>query len=371
MTHTPHPALSDLEQPETIGSAPERNGASACHRPPDPLMHRQRSPRTTEAAGGQLAPLGAVFGAARSGTTWLGAMINSHPQVAYRFEPFHRRAGHAATDRVRALLLSDSLCDADLDEVYELLRHPHPMTKREPFFPKSFRRNRGIGLTYRLSRARLLPAAVFSRLYTPFDRAMVIFKEVSLDPVMANLARRTSMPIVYIVRHPVAVCASELRAQAAGKLPTGRQRHMAEVLGKWRPDLLEEYAERLEKLSLIERNALLWRMEVETGLRAGLASDTVLTITYEALAMDPLGVLGTVLEHFGLVLPEQTAAFVTSLEDTESSSEMFSVRKNPTEIADRWRSEVGEADQNAVLDIVRDSPAFAWHRAACGAGETG
>lgn len=334
---------------------------------PAPPMHPQRPSLPPKASSGGIARLGAVFGAARSGTTWLGAMINSHPEVAYRYEPFHRRAGHKATDDTRALMLSDALSDADLVQIHELLRHPHPLTKREPFFPKSFRRNRGIGLVHRVSRARLIPASVFSRIYTPLEPATVIFKEVSLDPVMVNLARRTSMPLVYILRHPVAVCASEVRAQAAGKLPTGRQRNMAEVLGKWRPDLLDRYADVLDHLSLIERNALLWRMEVETALDTALASDTVLTITYEALATDPLGVLGTVLDHFGLTLPEQTAEFVASLEDTESSAEMFSVRKNPAEVAGRWRSEVSASDQQAVLGIVQDSPAFAWHRAACSA----
>jgi hypothetical protein len=31
-----------------------------------------------------------IFGTGRSGSSWLGSIIDSHPQVAYRFEPFHR-----------------------------------------------------------------------------------------------------------------------------------------------------------------------------------------------------------------------------------------------------------------------------------------
>ena len=32
--------------------------------------------------------LAAITG--RCGSTWLGAMVSSHPEVAYLFEPFHR-----------------------------------------------------------------------------------------------------------------------------------------------------------------------------------------------------------------------------------------------------------------------------------------
>ena len=34
--------------------------------------------------------LGAIFGTGHSGTTCLGSIISSHPNIAYRFEPFHR-----------------------------------------------------------------------------------------------------------------------------------------------------------------------------------------------------------------------------------------------------------------------------------------
>ncbi|MDJ0687655.1 MAG: hypothetical protein QNJ41_04015 [Xenococcaceae cyanobacterium MO_188.B32] len=34
--------------------------------------------------------MGALFGLGRSGTTWLGAIVASHPEILYRFEPFHR-----------------------------------------------------------------------------------------------------------------------------------------------------------------------------------------------------------------------------------------------------------------------------------------
>ena len=55
--------------------------------------------------------LAGVFGTSRCGSTWLGSIIASHPEVAYRFEPFHRRKKEAVF-----LSLRKRIEAGDLDE---------------------------------------------------------------------------------------------------------------------------------------------------------------------------------------------------------------------------------------------------------------
>ncbi|MGL6343136.1 MAG: hypothetical protein ACRC80_28855, partial [Waterburya sp.] len=82
--------------------------------------------------------LGGIFGTGRCGTTWLGAMVSSHPDVAYRFEPFHRLkkskiAIATALEKIRA----EDFSAQDLNLIYQALLPAYPEVEKPPFFAKN------------------------------------------------------------------------------------------------------------------------------------------------------------------------------------------------------------------------------------------
>ena len=82
--------------------------------------------------------MGSIFGTGRSGTTWLGAMVSSHPEIAYRFEPFHRLgATQPAVEEALETIRSNEFSYKDLSSVYQALLPAYPQAEKPPFFPKN------------------------------------------------------------------------------------------------------------------------------------------------------------------------------------------------------------------------------------------
>ena len=86
----------------------------------------------------------AIIGPGRSGTTWAGTLIDSCPDVIYRFEPFHRMAPVSPAFREYFLALREQrVSEEQIPELYALLRKAHPLTNKAPFFAqKSYRQLR-------------------------------------------------------------------------------------------------------------------------------------------------------------------------------------------------------------------------------------
>jgi hypothetical protein len=255
-----------------------------------------------------------IFGTGRSGSSWLGSIIDSHPQVAYRFEPFHRLKQNPTIKKALQVLESKSLKESDLTLVYNALLSAHPKIERPPFFSKEY------GLVW--GKTWLRPLAMkfngfdllFQWLYTARNRPPIVFKEVTMEPVMANLLDHTSVPVVYLVRHPCAVVASTIRGQKQGVMPIGRHGVLAKLLQKHDPQLAEQYASQVERMDLLERDTLLWRIDVEKGLKAAREHSHALIVLYEALCDDPKAVSKRVFEHFRLDFSEQTVQFLEALD---------------------------------------------------------
>ena len=207
-------------------------------------------------------PFIGLFGTGRSGSTWVGSIIDSHPEVAYRFEPFHRLHHRRAISNWRERVERGDVSNRELHDGYRLLLPAHPEVEKPPFFPKRNAFNLGKRWLWPPAR-RIAPLALpFAKIYTPRNRPPVVFKEVSLSRLFEQLASKTSMKLIYLVRDPRGVVASLTQGQRQGIMPTGQWTVLDSLMAKHDPALAERYRPQLDRLSPVEKNALLWRMEV-------------------------------------------------------------------------------------------------------------
>ena len=318
-------------------------------------------------------PLGALFGASRSGTTWLGTLISSHPKVAYRFEPFHRLAKiQPDVGRSFEILQSPQLSSEDRSQIYHSLLPAYPEIEKPPFFDKDYQAtlNWGREFTWPFARKMPLVGQIFQKLYTPKtgngQTPTLIFKQVEMVYLIAPLLERLGAPVVYLMRHPCAVIWSRIRGQKNALMPTGRADKLDKILRESFPELVEQYAGQLKTNT--EKEALLWRLDVECALSDCSNSPKGLPIFYEELVENTLPVVERVFEHFNLSLTQDTVSFIE--DSTQTTNDLwqkrgevginpyFSVFRDSQAVCDRWKEEMPAEDRARVMKIVSDSKAF-------------
>jgi hypothetical protein len=315
-------------------------------------------------------PLGAIVGPARSGTTWVGALVDSCPQVIYRFEPFHRLAAvNQAVGVWMAKLKNQEVADADVPAIYSALRPAHPLTDKAPFFPHKAYPLRTFGKRQLWPLARLVApvSSIYRAAYSPAAGPPLIFKEVTFVRQLRNLLERTSVPVVYLVRHPCATVLSGMNAPKGGSIASEHLR-LRDALRKNAPDMLERYGSVIDGTDLVSQRALMWLYEVETCVALVQKSRHGMIMTYEQLVDDAYLHGEALLRHFGLEIGAPTRRFIDGLYGIDShgsgkpqrtgwGSAYYSVYRNPGDLKDMWKSKMTAGDRVKVEKVVRDRPA--------------
>lgn len=335
--------------------------------------------RRAPASKVQPSRFGAILGAGRSGTTWLGAIAASHPEVAYRFEPFTRLRTHdPAIAAAKAKVEAPDFSTSDLPQVYNALLGTSPKVEKPPFFEKSYATPLpvGRGLLWPLARKSDVCARIFQTLYTPRTRPFLVFKDVDKPRMLMGLSQRTDVPIAYILRHPCAVLSSLLRGQEKNLMHNSTRRHTisSRLDSHIDPTLGERYKSQLETLTIAEIEALMWRMETETALAAIAENPNSIIINYEELTETPHAIAERLFACFGLgdTLPQQSIDFIDASIRGDNSrrtrmkygeigiNPYFSVFRNPKVSRDAWKEKMPAEERQQVLAIVRDSKAYAF-----------
>lgn len=314
----------------------------------------------------------AIFSTPRAGSTWLGAIAASHPEVAYRFEPFSRITKMSAAHRDEIhRLVETGFDDAALERLYTLLLPAHPETDKPPTFPKRYATLalRGKAALWPLARKLRLGAGLYRRLYTPRGTPRIVWKEVGRVPILESLATTVRLPLLYLLRHPCAVVSSLIVGQQHQLMPTGRSSVLEPILSRHDTQLADRYVPQLDALTNAEKEALLWRVDVERAITALANCPTARIIIYEDLCTRPEQVTATMFQHFGLDDHEQVRAFVhqsvhppaTGQRRTDRwSNAYFTIYRDPITSRDKWKTTINSKDRDAVMRVVGDSFAYAY-----------
>ena len=315
-------------------------------------------------------PFAAVFGVSRSGTSWLGAMLDAHPEVAYRFEPIDNIPDQEQARPIIRRLQSGDQDPMLVEELARLLRPAHPRLDRPPFVPKHGHTQRG--RTFLNRAGRLLPriiAPVYRNLYRPPAAAHLIFKEVSKEHITATLARSGRVPIVYIVRHPGAYVASMMVGVEKGVMPETRAQVAMDLAADHAPELHNAYSNRSDQLTMEERLTIAWVADTNLVLETTLACESVHHVVYEQLCLETMPCMERVYTHVGLEMVDQAREFISASSGNADRNELgvdsyFSVYRDSKKSMHKWRQILRQEQVDkirAVCAYSRACEAFGSH----------
>ncbi len=294
------------------------------------------------------APLGAIFSPGRSGSTWLGSMVSSHPAVEYRFEPLLRlRQVDPAVAKFDQDLQAG--VDTSWEELHRVFRRPDPGVTKPPFVAShawspvpAFK-----GLSWTLAKSGLpLGSQIFERCMTPSSDARVVFKEVERLHLVRAVADMPDVPVVYLLRHPASVVASRLKGVESGLMPPMDPASVSLRL-EAQPSVQRAIGP-VDELSLVELESLAWRLHTDAALGALSNHPNVHVVFYEALVREPEAQVGGVLAHLGFEPSPTTEKFIALS------------RSGASPLRRLWH---GELPTNGYFTVFRSASVSPWETA--------
>jgi hypothetical protein len=305
-----------------------------------------------------------LLGRGRSGTTWIGQILNRYPGCHYKYEPFSagKRGGFA-----RWL--------ADLPAGGEDLRQRFAAlcagcahdVEYPPFVAKRCRPQPRVLLRLAWQLGKAVPAA--RRVYEWYGRPRlgptdwVLIKQVNFPNERLDLLARVVGPaVIAVLRNPYASVASALRFYRANPAePFRTAATVARVL-----ELLPSVAgfgvpqyrrTELEAMSETEFEAVRWRVQTEPLAAFAEHYPGALALTHEEFAADPERCARRAYGFLGWAFDEAVAAYVreTTAGDrhrrgSTARRQLHGIHRDPVVATQRWRKDLTDEQ---VADVRR------------------
>jgi hypothetical protein len=303
-----------------------------------------------------------IFGAPRSGTTWLAKIFDSHPDVLYRHEPdiVLRNELLPLHCRVEDLESYRDIAQTYLDRLIEI--RTVKSAGSLPIFPKSYQTSKAywlrFGIVYGLHLANLATGGrrwpnnvLISDFVDCAHRSprAVVIKSVSARGRARMFAEaRLGSRIIMMIRHPCGQVASMMRGIALGKLENPR---ISEILATDQAVRLGLSAQRLEALTLVEKLAWHWAILNQKAIDDLAGACSVRIVRYEDVVANPEGVARELFVFAGLAWHPQTAAFILKSSTYAGFERYHGVEKNSSSVANKWKKQLFSVDQSRILDI--------------------
>jgi len=251
-----------------------------------------------------------IAGVARSGTTWLGEILNSSPDVAYRFQPLF---SYAFKDRV-GINSSREEYEAFLRELY---------ASDDAFLLQTDKREAGVLPNFTKNASPQVLVMKKARYHYLHIRFLNYFPNLKL---------------LAIVRNPCAVLASWM--SNSKEFPAGSVPWLEWRLGACKNQCRAENFFGFYK----------WRESTNIFLDLqAMFPDRVRVVRYEDLVEDPIGISESLFKFVDLPFGEQTKHFLDESRKRHTDNP-YAVYKSK-DVKDNWR---GNLDARIVKDIEQE-----------------
>jgi len=310
-----------------------------------------------------------ILGSARSGTTWLAAIFDSHEDVLYRHEPdtIVRRGSIPGPCPREAIPLFRSDARTYLHELAQLSRsktigRPLLFRKRHrSVFDSMVRLGRYCMLRALERGTRRADAGAVGDRLRRGSKVRVLIKSISgCGRAGLYAAALPDAQVIFIVRNPFGQIASMLRGTKLGRLDG-----IAATDGLWEwPEAVAYGLTRddFETMTLVERLTWHWALHTQKALEDLDGRTNVRTVCYEALCARPQETVDGLFAFARLPMTGQTRRFVARSSKGHHDRAYFSVFKNAATTATRWQSDLSETEEAAIAAIVAKTNAYALYR---------
>lgn len=310
-----------------------------------------------------------VSGLARSGTTWLAKILDSHPDTRYIHEPDDLPEFRDYLARV--LSRGRSGDDADLRELATLLSSFNRVNQADswPIFRKHpealihHRIRQAGGLALRVISGRLGNFRIPPMLASNGRPQSVIWKSVNLSTVLPELMSCwKTMHVLFLMRHPGAVIASRRRGVGLGQMAPLTLLYLQQVFEEGK-SCYPDAAQNVDPDSDVDLEAFRWAYLCSKCAEACEGDERAKVVRYEDLVASPAEVVQGVMLAMGLRWDDAQRHFLDK-STASSSGGFYSLNRAPLD-TQNWRREIGSADLESIRAIVQDTPAgryYEWER---------
>jgi hypothetical protein len=309
-------------------------------------------------------PVILLCGMPRSGTTWVGKIFDSHPDVIYRHEPDTLMP----ISGVPLLASPDNLeqyrpaVEAFCETIAKIQRTKVSATI--PVFMKSYQpwsgwvlRRASIGVSRYLGRVLGEMPVLEGLNYRSIPHAPMVWKSIESTGRFGLLARTIPQSrCILVLRHPCGHIASVLRGEARGKFASDRV--SSEDLGVFELLAATPQAKRnaldlraFKQMKPVERLAWRWAIFNEKALEETEDLPNITVLRYEDLCARPVEVARQLFAFAGLSWTEQAEQFLRASTTRERGS-YYSVFKDPLRAANKWRQELDQVLIDQIMGVV-------------------
>jgi Sulfotransferase family len=308
-----------------------------------------------------------ILGAPRSGTSWLGKIFDSHPDVIYRHEPDSTALGKRLSSFYGYDFASSADARAYLRRLADI--RSAKTVGALPIFRKSHHsRSEHLAQLLEIYAMLILARVRGSSEAAPtvqpgnVNKAIpeqarpVVIKSVSLLQHAGVFARSVpELTIIAIVRHPCDTIASQLLGRRTHKLPNRAPNPAIANSEQARRRGLSpnEFA----AMTLADQLAYQWLIAYEKAIEelAGRANCRI--VRYEDLVASAQSTASELFAFAHLPRSEATARFIERSQNSHWPSRYFGVLRPPSfrAKAERWREGLSPSEAQRILDIVSDS----------------
>jgi len=315
------------------------------------------------------APL-VLLGMPRSGTTWIGKILDSSPRTLYRHEP-------DSYGRLNALPLAPRVSHwrKHAEDVSEFFAgasgvRDTKIAASAPVFSKDYQHALqtlwNAAATFGTKGLTRVMGEMQVPLWLPRSgqaRYRLVVKSIESLARSGVIAR--ALPharLILLLRNPYGFIASMLRGKSQGLFADsgsiGEDLKLLDLLVEADEAGHDVTMETLSEATPAQRLAWQWVLSNDKALRDTDGRDNVTVIRYEDICADPMGATERLFAICDLPLTEQTRRFIRS--STGGHRERYySVYKDPLKAANAWRAELPPELRESLRPILAQSRAAA------------